>query len=148
MSCLRQDMGLEVEYKSDTYEVPVYGGNSQKRIISYRVGASWRKNSLMVSNITSFDLDRGKVQSTDYLLSIEEFGAKLEASFTMNRPLGAPAFASGGKLRLTTEHAQLEASPGKVLLEMNWKVKREDYEIGFSIDQDRRITAGVSFRGI
>ena len=148
MSCLRQDMGLEVEYKSDTYEVPVYGGNSQKRTISYQVGASWRKNSLMVSNITSFDLDRGKVQSTDYLLSIEEFGAKLEASFTMNRPLGAPAFAGGGKLRLTTEHAKLEASPGKVLLEMNWKVKREDYEIGFSIDQDRRITAGVSFRGI
>ena len=148
LSCLRQGMGLEMEYRSDTYEVPVYGGNSQKRTISYQVGASWRKNKLRVSNTTSFDLDRGKVQSTDYLLSVEEFGAKLEASFTLNRPLGAPSFASGGKLRLTTEHARLEASPGKVLLEMSWNIRREDYEIGFSIDQDRRITAGLTFKGI
>ena len=88
LSCLRQGMGLDLEYRSDTYEVPVYGGNSQKRTISYQVGASWRKNKLRVSNTTSFDLDRGKVQSTDYLLSVEEFGAKLEASFTLNRPLG------------------------------------------------------------
>ncbi|MBR6086210.1 MAG: hypothetical protein IKP61_11455 [Spirochaetales bacterium] len=148
LSCLRQGMGLDLEYRSDTYEVPVYGGNSQKRTISYQIGASWRKNKLKVSNTTSFDLDRGKVQSTDYLLSVEEFGAKLEASFTLNRPLGAPSFYSGGKLRLTTEHARLEASPGKVLLQMSWNIKREDYEIGFSIDQDRRITAGLSFKGI
>ena len=148
MSCSDQTLGLEIQYRSDTYEVPVYGGNSQRRTICYEVGASWRKNRLKVSNITSFDLDRGKVQSTDYLLSIEEFGAKLEASFTLNRPLGAPSFASGGKLKLTTEHAQLEASPGKVLLEMNWNIRREDYELGFSIDQDRRITASLSFKGI
>ena len=148
ISCSDQIIGLEVEYRSDTYEVPVYGGSSQKRTISYRIGTSWRKNSLKVSNVTSFDLDRGKVQSTDYLLSIEELGAKIEASFTLNRPLGSPSFASGGKLTLTTEHAQLEASPGKVLLEMDWKVKREDYEIGFSIDQDRRITARLSFKGL
>lgn len=148
MSCSDQTLGLEIQYRSDTYEVPVYGGNSQKRTISYEVGTTWRKNSLKVSNITSFDLDRGKAQSTDYLLSIEEFGAKLEASFTLNRPLGLPSFASGGKLRFTTEHARLEATPGKVLLEMNWKIRREDFELGFSIDQDRRITARLSFRGI
>lgn len=148
ISCSDQIIGLEVEYRSDTYEVPVYGGSSQKRTISYQIGTSWRKNSLKVSNVTSFDLDRGKVQSTDYLLSIEEFGARIEASFTLNRPLGLPSFASGGKLTLTTEHAQLEASPGKVLLEMDWKVKREDYEIGFSIDQDRCITARLSFKGL
>ena len=139
---------LDVGYGSDTYELPVYGGTSQKREIMYEVGASWRKNNLKARNTTSFDLDRGKVQKTEYLLTLEELGAKLEASFTLNRPLGAPSFASGGKLKLKTEHAVLETSSGKVLLEMSWEVERDDYELGISIDQDRRITASLSFRGL
>ena len=137
-----------MEYRSDTYEIPVYGGNSQKRELSYDVGASWKKNSLTAKNTTSFDLDRGKVQKTEYLLTLEEFGAKLEASFTLNRPLGAPSYPSGAKLKFTAEHAQLSASAGKVLLEMDWKLTREDYELGVSIDQDRRITARLSFKGL
>lgn len=139
---------LALGYESDTYEVPVYGGHSQKRELSYYISAKWRKNSLKVSNRTSFDLDRGKVQKTEYLITVEELGAKLEASFTLNRPLGAPSFASGGKLRLKTDHAVLEATSGKVLLEMSWNLRREDYELAFSIDQDRRITAGLSFKGL
>ena len=143
-----RNLGMEVEYRSDIYEMPVYGGSSQKRELYYNIGAFWRKNSLKVRNSTSFDLDRGKVQKTEYLVAIEEFGARLEASFTLNRPLGAPSFTSGGKLKLKTDHATLEASAGKVLLEMNWTLKREDYELGVSIDQDRRITASLSFKGL
>ena len=148
VSKTERNLVLDVGYDSDTYEIPVYGGNSQKREIGYEVGASWKKNSLKVKNTTSFDLDRGKVQKTEYLLILEEFGAKLEASFTLNRPLGAPSFASGGKLRLKTEHAVLEASTERILLEFGWKLRREDYEFDFSIDQDRRITASLSFNGL
>lgn len=143
-----KDLELEMEYRSDTYESPVYGGNSQRRELSYDIGASWRKNSITAKNTTSYDLDRGKVQKTEYLLTLEEFGAKLEASFTLNRPLGAPSYPSDARLKLTAEHARLSASDGKVLLEMNWSLTREDYELGVSIDQDRRITARLSFRGL
>ena len=142
------NLKLELGYQSDTYEIPVYGGNSQRREICYEIGASWKKDSLKVKNFTSFDLDRGKVQKTEYLLSVKEFGAELEASFTLNRPLGCPSYPSGAKIRVNTEHAKLTASDNKVLLEMSWNLKREDYELGVSIDQDRRITASLSFRGI
>lgn len=143
-----KNLGFEVSYTSDTYEIPVYGGHSQRRELTYRIRTLWRKNSLKVANRTSFDMDRGKVQKTEYLLTVEESGAKLEVSFTLNRPLGSPSFASGGKLRLKTDHAVLEASSGKVLLEMSWNLKKEDYELDFSIDQDRRITASLSFKGL
>ena len=143
-----KDLKLDVGYRSDTYEVPVYGGNSQRREISYEIGASWRKDSLKVKNSTSFDLDRGKVQKTEYVLSVKEFGAELEASFTLNRPLGCPDYPSGAKIKVNTEHAKLTAADNKVLIEMSWNLKREDYELGVSIDQDRRITASLSFRGI
>ena len=142
------DLSLDVGYRSDTYEMPVYGGNSQRREISYEIGASWKKDSLKVKNSTSFDLDRGKVQRTEYVLSVKEFGAELEASFTLNRPLGCPSYPSGAKLKVNTEHAKLTAADNKVLLEMSWNLKREDYELGVSIDQDRRITARLSFKGI
>ena len=143
-----KDLKLDVGYRSDTYEVPVYGGNSQRREISYEIGASWKKDSLKVKNSTSFDLDRGKVQKTEYVLSVKEFGAELEASFTLNRPLGCPSYPSAAKLKVKTEHAKLTAADNKVLLEMSWNLKREDYELGVSIDQDRRITAKLSFKGI
>ena len=142
------DLSLDVGYRSDTYEMPVYGGNSQRREISYEIGASWKKDSLKVKNSTSFDLDRGKVQRTEYVLSVKEFGAELEASFTLNRPLGCPSYPSGAKLKVNTEHAKLTAADNKVLLEMSWNLKREDYELGVSIDQDRRITARLSFKGL
>ena len=141
-------LSLDVGYRSDTYEVPVYGGNSQRREISYEIGASWKKDSLKVKNSTSFDLDRGKVQKTEYVLSVKEFGAELEASFTLNRPLGCPSYPSGTKIKVNTEHAKLTAADNKVLLEMSWNLKREDYELGVSIDQDRRITARLSFKGL
>ena len=143
-----KDLSLDVGYRSDTYEMPVYGGNSQRREISYEIGASWKKDSLKVKNSTSFDLDRGKVQKTEYVLSVKEFGAELEASFTLNRPLGCPSYPSGVKLKVNTEHAKLTAADNKVLLEMSWNLKREDYELGVSIDQDRRITARLSFKGL
>ena len=141
-------LSLDVGYRSDTYEVPVYGGNSQRREISYEIGATWKKDSLKVKNSTSFDLDRGKVQKTEYVLSVKEFGAELEASFTLNRPLGSPSYPSGAKIKVNTDHAKLTAADNKVLLEMSWNLKREDYELGVSIDQDRRITARLSFKGI
>ena len=141
-------LSLDVGYRSDTYEVPVYGGNSQRREISYEIGATWKKDSLKVKNSTSFDLDRGKVQKTEYVLSVKEFGAELEASFTLNRPLGCPSYPSGAKLKVNTEHAKLTAADNKVLLEMSWNLKREEYELGVSIDQDRRITARLSFKGL
>lgn len=142
------ELRLEVGYRSDTYEIPIYGGNSQKRELSYNVGASWRKNSLTARNTTSFDLDRGKVQKTEYILTLKEFDVELEASFTLNRPLRAPSYPSGAKLKIDTEYAQLSVSGGKIQLEMNWKLTREDYELGVSIDQDRRITAHLSFKGL
>ena len=143
-----KDLSLDVGYRSDTYEMPVYGGNSQRREISYEIGASWKKDSLKVKNTTSFDLDRGKVQRTEYVLSVKELGAELEASFTLNRPLGCSSYPSGAKLKVNTEHAKLTAADNKVLLEMSWNLKREDYELGVSIDQDRRITARLSFKGL
>lgn len=142
------ELRLEVGYRSDTYEIPIYGGNSQKRELSYNVGASWRKNSLTARNTTSFNLDRGKVQKTEYILTLKEFDVELEASFTLNRPLRAPSYPSGAKLKIDTEYAQLSVSGGKIQLEMNWKLTREDYELGVSIDQDRRITAHLSFKGL
>ena len=141
-------LSLDVGYRSDTYEVPVYGGNSQRREISYEIGATWKKDSLKVKNSTSFDLDRGKVQKTEYVLTVKEFGAELEASFTLNRPLGSPSYPSGAKIKVNTEHAKLTAADNKLLLEMSWNLKREDYELGVSIDQDRRITARLSFKGL
>ena len=143
-----KDLSFEAGYRSDTYEMPVYGGNSQRRELTYEVGTSWKKNSIKVANKISYDLDRGKVQTTEYVLKLEDFGAEIEASFTLNRPLGAPCYPSGAKLKVNTEHAKLTASDNKVLLEMNWKLAREDYELSFSIDQDRRITASLSFRGL
>ena len=101
-----------------------------------------------MKNSTSFDLDRGKVQKTEYVLSVKEFGAELEASFTLNRPLGSPSYPSGAKIKVNTEHAKLTAADNKLLLEMSWNLKRGDYELGVSINQDRRITAHLSFKGL
>ena len=141
-------LSLDVGYRSDTYEVPVYGGNSQRREISYEIEATWKKDSLKVKNSTCFDLDRGKVQKTEYVLTVKEFGAEVEASFTLNRPLGSPGYPSGAKIKVNTEHAKLTAADNKLLLEMSWNLKRDDYELGVSINQDRRITAHLSFKGL
>ena len=142
------NLGFEIGYVSDTYEVPVYGGRSQKRTISYEIEAFWRRNSLKVINSTSFDQDRGKVQKTEYLVSVKEAGAELEFSFVLNRPLGAPCFTSGGKLKFKAEHATLQVDDKKVLLTIGLSMKKEDYELEVSIDQDRRIFAGISFHGL
>lgn len=143
-----KDLGMEIEYVSDTYELPVYGGSSQKRRLYYNLQAFWRKNSLKIRNSTSFDQDRGKVQQTEYIVVIKELGAELEASFILNRPLGSPSFTSGGRLKFKADHATLEVDDKKVLLTMGWSVRRDGYELEFSIDQDRRVTASLSFRGL
>ncbi len=143
-----KNLGMEIEYVSDTYELPVYGGSSQKRRLCCNLEAFWRKNSLKVRNSTSFDQDRGKVQQTEYIVVIKELGAELEASFILNRPLGSPCFTSGGRLKFKADHATLQVDDKKVLLTMGWSVRKEGYELEFSIDQDRRITASLRFRGL
>ena len=139
---------LTVRYDSDTFKVPVYGGDSQKREISFCIGASYGRFSIEADNRTLFDVDRGKIESTRYLLSFEREDIAIQAEFMLNRPDGSPLSADNGKLRIDTSHTSLSISGRKTELDMFWEYKEKEMSFRISINQDRLVTASLKFTGL
>lgn len=140
--------GLRLQYESDTYSVPIYGGNSQKRELSFAVSARYGAFSIGSDNRILYDTDRGKIACTDYAISFEHNEMKIQADFTLNRPDGLPPKAVDGKIRISAPHARLTVTGGKTTLEMSWERTVDGITFKASVNQDRLFTASLRFTGL
>ncbi len=141
-------LAMELEYKSDTYEIPVYGGESQRRVLSFTVGASYGDYSVKARNTTNFDKDKGKVSKTVYQISAKAFQSQLSLDVPMYRPIEEHCYVADMKFTLRTRHASLEMEGGRTHLEFNWEYGMDNCTVKFSIDQDRFVSASLKFVGI
>ena len=139
---------LKLQYASDTYSVPVYGGNSQKKELSLAVTASYRIFSIKSDNRILYDIDRGKIASTDYTISLEHNEMEIRAGFTLNRPDGQSPVAVNGELKVSAPHATLKITGGKTTLEMSWEKTIDDMTFKATVNQDRLITASLKFTAL
>ncbi len=139
---------IDLGYRSDTYEMPVYGGESQRRALEYKVGATYEGYSLSAISSTNFDRDKGKVSKTEYLLSIKAFEAKASLSLPLYRPIKEQSYIADAKLKVDTKHALLEISKGRTSLQFSWEYSIDDCTMKFAIDQDRLVTASMRFIGL
>ena len=139
---------LKLQYRSDTFAVPVYGGNSQKRELGFAVTAGYGAFSISSDNRILYDTDRGKIACTDYGISFEHNGMKIQADFTLNRPDGLPPKAVDGEIRISAPHAKLSITGGKTTLEMSWERTVDDITFRASVNQDRLFTASLRFTGL
>ena len=140
--------GLSVSYDSDTYSSPIYGGKSQRREISFALEVSKGPFSLQADNRTLYDVDRGKIESTRYLLSLDKDDVLIQAEFTLSRPDGLPIKAEDGRLRIRTENASLSVTKSKTELELSWEHTENGVTFRASINQDRLVTASLKFTGL
>ena len=141
-------VGLDVKYSSDTYRVPVYGGDSQKRDITFGIGVKYGLFTLKAVSTTLYETDRGKTSSTDYLVSMKKDGFRIQAGFTLRRPSDGAPEATSGEMRVSTPHAVLDIRPGSTELEMSWEFDFDGAVFKASVDQDRLVTASLKFSGI
>jgi hypothetical protein len=141
-------LAMELEYNSDTYEIPVYGGESQRRVLSYSIGASYGDYSIKAVNTTNFDKDRGKVSRTVYQISASAFQSRITLEVPLYRPIGQQCYVADMKFTMITRHASLKMEGGKTYLEFNWEYDLDDCTVKFSIDQDRFVSASLKFVGI
>lgn len=147
-SCDKGKASMAIYYRSDTYRIPIYGGNSQKREMSYGVTVSFGAFSLKAENRMLYDIDRGKTASTDYSISMKETDLEILATFRLNRPDGQSPTAVDGELRITTPHAKLVVTGQKTTLQMIWERTVDDITFKASIDQDRLVTASLKLSGL
>ena len=140
--------GFRLQYCSDTYNVPVYGGSSQKRELSLAVTAYYGIFSIKADNRILYDTDRGKTASTDYIISLEDKEMTVQAGFTLNRPDGQAPVAVDGELKVSAPHATLVVTGGKTTLEMSWEKTMDDMTFKATVNQDRLITATLKFSGL
>ena len=140
--------GLDMKYSSDTYRVPVYGGNSQRRHVSFSITVKYRILTVKAVSTTKYETDRGKTSSTDYLVSVEKDGFRIQAGFSLYRPTGSDPEPKDGELRITTPRAEMRIASGKTELEMNWETDLDGVVFKASIDQDRLVSASLKFTGI
>ncbi|MBP5161467.1 MAG: hypothetical protein ILP16_00605 [Spirochaetales bacterium] len=143
-----RNTAMEVVYESDTYRIPVYGGESQRRQLRYSIELFYGAFSLQADNRTSFDADKGKNQSTRYLLSLNGDNLGIQAEFTLNRPDKAPLSAENGMLRITADNAVLSVSKARTELEFSWEHTVKGVTFRASINQDRLVTASLRFSGL
>lgn len=138
------DSGISLKYECETFEVPVFGGQSQKRSIKWEVGAKAFDLDLKCTNTTSFDKDKGVISGSTYLIGTERDNLKAEVSFTLNRPTSGGYYASGGKLTLKAPKATLEMAAERTELEMNWEKDIEDIKMKVSVNQDRYLSVSIT----
>ncbi len=148
LSSADDKVGLDVKYSSDTYRVPVYGGSSQKRDITLSIGVKYGLFTLKAVSTTLYETDRGKTSSTDYLLSMEKDGFRIQAGFSLKRPAGGIPEPTDGEIRVSTPHAVLDIGPGGTELEMDWEFDLDGAVFKASVDQDRLVSASLKFSGI
>jgi len=139
---------LDMKYCSDIYSIPVYGGNSQKRDVSYSIRMKYRFFEVKAVSMTMYETDSGKISSTEYLVSMEKDGFRIQAGFTLNRPSGGAPEATDGELKVSTPRATLEITAKRTELEMNWIMELEGVIFKASLNQDRQISASLKFTGI
>lgn len=140
--------GFRLQYCSDTYNVPVYGGSSQKRELSLAMTAYYGIFSIKADNRILYDTDRGKTASTDYIISLDDKEMTVQAGFTLNRPDGQAPVAVDGELKVSAPHATLVVTGGKTTLEMSWEKTMDDMTFKATVNQDRLITATLKFSGL
>ena len=143
-----QKTGVSLNYESDTFSIPIYGGESQRRQLRYSIELFYGEFSLQADNRTSFDADKGKIESTRYLLSLKEDDIGIQAEFTLQRPDNAPLSAENGRFRVTTENAVLSVSGAKTELEFSWEHTENGVTFRAAINQDRLVTASLRFSGL
>lgn len=139
---------LDVKYSSDTYRVPVYGGNSQKRDVSYSIGVKYWLLTMKAVSSTMYETDRGKTSCTDYSVSMEMEDFKVQAGFTLNRPTDGKQEATDGELKISTPRATLDITTERTELEMNWIMYLDGAVFKASVNQDRQVSASLKFTGI
>ena len=142
------DTGLKLQYASNTYKVPVYGGNSQKRELSLAVTSYYGVFSIKADNRILYDIDRGKIASTDYDISIEANEMKIQAGFTLNRPDGQSPVAVNGEIKVIAPQATLKITGEKTTLELSWEKTMDDMTFKATVNQDRLVTASLKFSGL
>jgi len=139
---------IEMQYGSDTYETPVYGGESQRRELEYCVGATYGDCSVSARSTTKFDADRGKLSQTVYLLSAKAFDSKLVLEIPVFRPIRQQSYIADVHFSMDTEHAVLKLEGGRTSLQFNWEYLMDGCTMRFAIDQDRLVTASMRFIGL
>ena len=148
LSLQDKETGIGLVYESDTYRTPVYGGESQRRQLRYNIELIYGNLSLQADNRTSFDSDKGKIESTRYLLSLNRDDFKIQAEFTLKRPDKSTLSAENGRLRFTTQNAALSVSAAKTELEFSWEHTEKGVTFRAAINQDRLVTASLRFSGL
>ena len=93
-------------------------------------------------------MDRGKIESTRYLLSLDKDDVSIQAEFTLSRPDGLPLKAEDGRLRIRTENASLSVTRSKTELELSWEHVEKGVTFRAAINQDRLVTASLKFTGL
>lgn len=136
---------LSLNYETDIYDKPVYGGESQMMDISFSTTACYENYKVTAKHSTVFGKDSGKVSVTAYSASAKLPGADMEISTTLNRERDAKAFLSGTYLKFRSENVDLMIRKDKTTLELSWKLEGDGYVLSFSIDQDRLISATLKF---
>ena len=144
----REGPELDVKYSADTYRVPVYGGSSQQRDVSFSVSVRYRLFTLKAVSSTLYETDRGKTSSTDYLVTLEKDDFRIQAGFTLNRPSGERPRAEDGELKISTPRATFLINAKGTELEMNWVMEFSGAVFRASVDQDRRVSASLKFTGL
>ncbi len=135
-------------YGSDTYETPVYGGESQRRALLYSIHASYGHYKLEARNATSFDIDRGKISKSTYVFTAKAFDSELSVEIPLFRPLDDKPYVADVELSLSTRRADLKVEGGRTYLQFNWEYQIEDCTLRFSIDQDRFVTASLKLKDV
>ena len=143
-------ISMSAAYTSTLYGQPVYGGESQRRTIVFETRFRFGSSSLKASHSTVFEIDRAKVSSTDYSLTVKDGkllpDIELDANLLVNR--GSFGVSVSGSLTLRTPGAVLKMKDGKTSLEISWEKIRDNCTLRISMDQDRIIRARLTFSGI
>ena len=140
--------GLSVLYESDIFSFPVYGGESQRREIRFAIEVIHGPLSFQADNRTLYEIDRGKIESTKYLISLDKDNLSIHAEFTLSRPDGLPLKAEDGKLSVKAGKASLSVTRRKTELEISWEHTENGVTFRASINQDRLVTASLKFKGL
>ena len=143
-------ISMAATYISTLYGQPVYGGESQRRTIVYETLVRYGSSSLKASHSTVFEIDRAKVSTTDYTLTVKDDNLlpdfELNANLRVNR--GSGVLSANGSFTLRTPGAVLRMEDGKTALEISWEKKQDNCTFRISMDQDRIIRARLTFSGI
>lgn len=143
-----KDKAMTFGYEVQTYEIPIYGGQSQRRTIQWDVGVALWQLKISASSKTAYDADCGKVSDTTYLVATQRDNITMSAGFKLNRTQGKSPYLSDANLKIEAPRAKLEIKGARTYLEMSWQGCIDDIKIKVSVDQDRYLTFGLTFNGL